>query len=38
VGPIADVWGVAPVFVLAALVVFAVWFGGRKQRLNSTPQ
>ena len=37
VGPIADVWGVAPVFVLAAAVVFAVWFGGRKQRLNSTP-
>jgi MFS family permease len=38
VGPIADVWGVAPVFVLAAVIVFAVWFGGRKVRLNSTPQ
>jgi MFS family permease len=37
VGPIADIWGVAPVFVLAAMVVFAVWFGGRKQRLNSSP-
>jgi MFS family permease len=35
VGPIADVWGVAPVFVLGAVVVFAVWFGGRKVRLNS---
>jgi MFS family permease len=38
VGPIADVWGVAPVFVLGALVVFAVWFGGRKVRLNSSLQ
>jgi MFS family permease len=36
VGPIADVWGVAPVFVLAALVVFGVWLGGRKERLNSS--
>jgi MFS family permease len=35
VGPIADVWGVAPVFVLGAIVVFAVWFGGRKVRLKS---
>ena len=38
VGPIADVWGVAPVFVLGAVVVFAVWFGGRKVRLNSSLQ
>lgn len=38
VGPLADVWGVAPVFVLAAVVVFGVWFGGRKERLNSTSQ
>jgi MFS family permease len=35
VGPIADVWGVAPVFVLGAIVVFGVWFGGRKVRLKS---
>ncbi len=35
VGPLADVWGVAPVFVLAALVVFGVWFGGRAVRLKS---
>jgi MFS family permease len=38
VGPIADVWGVAPVFVLAALVVFVVWFGGRAVRLKSSLQ
>lgn len=38
VGPIADVWGVAPVFVLGALVVFSVWLGGRKVRLNSSLQ
>ena len=38
VGPIADVWGVAPVFVLGAVVVFAVWLGGRKVRLNSSLQ
>ncbi len=36
VGPVADVWGVAPVFVLAALVVFAVWLGGRAVRLKSS--
>jgi MFS family permease len=35
VGPIADVWGVAPVFVLGAVIVFGVWFGGREVRLNS---
>lgn len=38
VGPLADVWGVAPVFVLAALVVFGVWFGGRAVRLKSSLQ
>jgi len=38
VGPIADLWGVAPVFVLAALVVFSVWFGGRAVRLKSSLQ
>jgi MFS family permease len=38
VGPIADVWGVAPVFVLGAVVVFAVWLIGRKVRLNSGPE
>ncbi len=38
VGPIADVWGVAPVFVLAAVVVFGVWLGGRAVRLKSSPQ
>jgi MFS family permease len=38
VGPLADVWGVAPVFVLASVVVFGVWFGGRKVRLNSSLQ
>lgn len=38
VGPIADVWGVAPVFVLAAIVVFGVWFGGRAVRLKSSLQ
>lgn len=36
VGPIADVWGVAPVFVLAAVVVFGVWLGGRPVRLKSS--
>jgi len=36
VGPIADVWGVAPVFVLAAIVVFGVWLGGRTVRLKSS--
>ena len=36
VGPIADVWGVAPVFVLAAMVVFGVWLGGRAVRLKSS--
>jgi len=35
VGPIADLWGIAPVFVLAAVIVFGVWLAGRKERLNS---
>jgi DHA3 family macrolide efflux protein-like MFS transporter len=38
VGPIADAWGVAPVFVLGAIAVFIVWFGGRKLRLKSSLQ
>lgn len=32
VGPIADVWGVAPVFVAFAFIVAAAWFAGRKTR------
>ena len=32
VGPIADVWGVAPVFVGSAIIVAGAWFGGRKTR------
>ena len=32
VGPIADVWGVAPVFVGFAFIVAAAWFAGRKTR------
>ncbi|MEP6693368.1 MAG: MFS transporter [Chloroflexota bacterium] len=35
VGPIADVWGVSIVFVLAAIIVFGVWLGGRAVRLKS---
>ena len=35
VGPIADIWGIAPVFVMAALVVFGLWLAGRKERLRS---
>ena len=35
VGPIADLWGIAPVFVMAALVVFGFWLAGRKERLKS---
>ena len=38
VGPMADLWGVAPVFVMAALVVFGLWFGGRAVRLKSNLQ
>jgi len=32
IGPVADVWGVAPVFVAAAVAVLAVWVGGRSTR------
>ena len=35
VGPIADVWGIAPVFVLSAVTVFGVWLAGRSARLRS---
>ena len=35
VGPIADVWGVAPVFVLAAVIVFGVWLAGRNERMRA---
>ncbi len=35
VGPIADVWGVAPVFALGAVAVFGVWLLGRSTRLQS---
>jgi MFS family permease len=35
VGPLADVWGIAPVFVLGALVVFGLWFAGRSARLRA---
>jgi len=37
VGPIADVWGVAPVFVGFAVIVAAAWFGGRKTRKTMEP-
>ncbi len=36
VGPVADVWGVAPVFVAAAVLVGAVWVGGRSTREGRT--
>ncbi|MBU6422618.1 MAG: MFS transporter [Chloroflexota bacterium] len=32
VGPVADLWGIAPVFVGAAALVIAVWMGGRRVR------
>ena len=35
VGPIADIWGIAPVFVIAAVIVFGMWLAGRKDRLES---
>jgi MFS family permease len=37
VGPVADVWGVAPVFVAAAVVVGGVWIGGRSTRERRRP-
>ena len=36
VGPIADIWGVAPVFLGAAVLVMVVWIGGRDVRKHST--
>ncbi len=36
VGPIADLWGVAPVFIGAAVLVIVVWVGGRGVRRRST--
>lgn len=33
VGPMADLWGIAPVFLLGALIVFGVWLAGRSARL-----
>jgi hypothetical protein len=32
VGPIADLWGVAPVFVGFAAIVGIVWIGGKRTR------
>jgi len=32
VGPIADLWGVAPVFVGFAAIVLIVWIGGKSTR------
>ena len=32
VGPMADLWGIAPVFLLGAAIVFGVWVLGRKER------
>ncbi len=36
VGPVADVWGVAPVFVAAAVVVGGVWIAGKSTRERAT--
>ena len=38
VGPVADVWGVAPVFVAAAIVVGAVWIRSKNARERGIPQ
>jgi MFS family permease len=35
VGPIADLWGIAPVFLLAAIIVFGVWLWGRSERTHA---
>jgi len=35
VGPVADIWGVAPVFLGAAIFVSVVWIGGRDVRKHS---
>ena len=36
VGPMADLWGIAPVFLTGAVVVFGVWLAGRKARLHAS--
>ena len=35
VGPMADLWGIAPVFLLGAVIVFGVWLLGRKERAQA---
>jgi len=35
VGPAADLWGIAPVFLAGAVVVFGVWLAGRKARMQA---
>lgn len=35
VGPVADLWGVAPVFIGAATLVIVVWVAGRRVRRTS---
>lgn len=35
VGPVADLWGVAPVFVGAAVLVIVTWLGGRRVRAGA---
>jgi hypothetical protein len=35
VGPVADLWGVAPVFIGSALLVVGVWVAGRGVRRSS---
>jgi MFS family permease len=38
VGPIADIWGVAPVFLGASVLVTAVWIGGRDIRKHGATE
>ncbi len=35
VGPVADLWGIAPVFLGSAVLVIGVWMGGRRVRRTS---
>ena len=35
VGPVADLWGVAPVFLGGAVLVVAAWLGGRRYRAGA---
>ena len=35
VGPVADLWGVAPVFLGGAVLVIAAWLGGRRVRAGA---